>query len=205
MLSRYAASSSVWSETITSKSVKVCPSRLVRTTASPVLRRYVGMSTSTSTMVSSPSRRLAFGVWRSGGSLGAGRTPKSERRTPLMRLSPEEGLVKRGGPRCDRRPGEVALHPRPRGTTHTRAQLRLGQEPLQAGGQRLWVARWNEEARLAIRDGVGDPADGRADHGPAAGHRFQRGKAERLVPRGCHRDVACAVEVAQDILLLLAG
>ena len=56
MLSRYASSSSVWSEIITSKSVKVCPSRLVSTTASPVLRPYVGIRTSMSTWIASPSR-----------------------------------------------------------------------------------------------------------------------------------------------------
>ena len=73
--------------------------------------------------------------------------------------------------------------------------VRVRQQPGEAVGEGIWVARRHEEAGLAVADRVLDATDVRADHRRAARHRLERRDAERLVPGRGNEDVGGRVVV----------
>ena len=99
-------------------------------------------------------------------------------------LTPGEMVVDAAdGPRCPAR--ARAGSPRSRGPVdRPRAPVSLGR---------------HEVSRVAVDDGGADASDGGPDDGRAAGHRLDRGDAERLVPRSRYEDVGRRVVVPQHV------
>ena len=72
---------------------------------------------------------------------------------------------------------------------HTPGPLAIARQ-LEAGiGQRLLVARLDEQAGHTRRDDLGNPADGAGDDGRSEGHRLQEHHRDAFVERGQHEDV----------------
>src|SRR5579875_396751 len=135
-----------------SKSVKVCPSRLVSTMARPVLRPQVGISTSTKAMIYSS----CIVIWCERHCADQG----FQQILLMYVLFCKNRFVECRRTHGNNVPGELALNSSTSGAAHLAAEVGRGEQLIQALGQSFRAARWHKEACLAILNRKGEAANG---------------------------------------------
>ena len=84
--------------------------------------------------------------------------------------------------------------PLARGGAEPLSQAASSEQAQERGAQGAGASRGDEQARDAVLDGIGQPADGRRDDGSAVRHRLARNHAVALAARRADDDRGALVE-----------
>ncbi len=94
---------------------------------------------------------------------------------------------------------EIPVHRRGRCFGQARAELRVGEEPLDRGGERGRVTRRDEQAVHAVAHDLGHAADRGCDHRAAHGERLHD-RVREVLPRGRQQRGVRRAEEAQHLV-----
>ena len=97
----------------------------------------------------------------------------------------------------DRRPGVAGAEQRRAAGAHVVGESGVAEDPLDAVGELVGVARLEQQAGASAGDQLGEPAGARRDQRRAAGQGLQGDDPERLVERGDDDAAGAVDEVAQ--------